>query len=214
MTHEVYVARDIDGCIVYIGSGKVGRSSHINSGISNCYELNRLHFAGHICDVEVLPCDNKTNADSLEIELVNKYLPRGNLDLFVRNLNNPFFEHIIYLLKEVKKKCHRCDASGKGRNLKPTAMFLFAIRYAPTGDYFVLSKETSVFGYSLLGCREYTNYHTNPRALFTSIDGRFGENGLRYDFIKTLEYSDDPHPHCIFTIDKEKFLGLSLRDLL
>ncbi len=41
--YEVYACYHNDE-IVYIGSGKNGRNKHCNSGISQNYDLNKLHF--------------------------------------------------------------------------------------------------------------------------------------------------------------------------
>jgi len=43
-SYEVYAAISEDGEYLYIGAGKRGRHLHCTSGISNCYDLNRLHF--------------------------------------------------------------------------------------------------------------------------------------------------------------------------
>jgi len=40
---EVYLCY-LEDEIVYVGSGKLNRHKHCNSGISHVYELNRLHF--------------------------------------------------------------------------------------------------------------------------------------------------------------------------
>ena len=51
--YEVYMCKFQDD-VLYIGSGKIGRHTHCDSGISNVYGLNRLHFGGVELDVKVL----------------------------------------------------------------------------------------------------------------------------------------------------------------
>ena len=41
--YEVYMCKFQDA-VLYIGSGKIGRHKHCDSGTSNIYGLNRLHF--------------------------------------------------------------------------------------------------------------------------------------------------------------------------
>ena len=43
--YEVYMCK-FQYDVLYIGSGKIGRYTHCDSGISNVYGLNRLHFGG------------------------------------------------------------------------------------------------------------------------------------------------------------------------
>ena len=54
--------------VLYIGSGKIGRHTHCDSGISNVYGLNRLHFGGVELDVKVLKTF-KNQKDSIDEEV-------------------------------------------------------------------------------------------------------------------------------------------------
>ena len=49
--YEVYMCKFQDD-VLYIGSGKIGRHTHCDSGISNVYGLNRLHFGGVELDTD------------------------------------------------------------------------------------------------------------------------------------------------------------------
>ena len=64
--HIVYMAMYRDTCM-YIGSGKPDRHKHINSGISHCYQANKHHFRGEVCDIEI-PYKGLSKEDSLRIE--------------------------------------------------------------------------------------------------------------------------------------------------
>ena len=78
--YEVYMCK-VNGEIVYIGQGKVGRSRHCVSGISHVYELNRMHFSEMRNSVEVEIVKffvSKDDALKLELDLIKKHLPRFN----------------------------------------------------------------------------------------------------------------------------------------
>lgn len=76
--HEVYLAI-LGEDKLYIGSGRIGRHKHCTSGISHCYELNRLHFEGANVCVKIL-ASNLSKEDSYELEkkLVLEYKPLYN----------------------------------------------------------------------------------------------------------------------------------------
>lgn len=76
--HIVYIARDIDNIVRYIGEGKADRFKHVNSGVSHVYELNREHFLGKKMNVEIYNKNlTKTEALSIERFLLNKYSQCG-----------------------------------------------------------------------------------------------------------------------------------------
>lgn len=77
MTHEVYIGH-YEGEVVYVGEGVQGRHKHLNSGVSNVYEANRIHFLGGWIDTEVIPVESKEEARTLELTLINEYHPRWN----------------------------------------------------------------------------------------------------------------------------------------
>lgn len=74
----VYIVRNEDGIVKYIGEGKETRPSHVNSGISHVYELNKAHFEGKRLNVEIYN-QNLTKSEALAIErlLLNKYRKCG-----------------------------------------------------------------------------------------------------------------------------------------
>lgn len=77
---EVYVARDESGVALYVGQGRVGRSSHCNSGTSHVYELNKMHFNGEPILVEtVLSGISREDAKQEEIKLIKDLEPRYNV---------------------------------------------------------------------------------------------------------------------------------------
>lgn len=77
---EVYVCKDENGTILYIGSGARGRHKHCNSGSSHVYELNKMHFEGKKLSVLVLSL-HETREDALqkEKELILQYKPIFNI---------------------------------------------------------------------------------------------------------------------------------------
>lgn len=77
-THIVYIARDIDNVVRYIGEGKKDRYLHVNSGVSHVKELNREYFEGRQMSIEIYN-DNLSKIESLSIErfLLNKYKKCG-----------------------------------------------------------------------------------------------------------------------------------------
>lgn len=76
--HVVYVVRDEYGVVKYIGEGRENRPSHVNSGTSHVYELNKAHFEGKKLDVEIYN-KNLTKIEALSIErlLLHKYKKCG-----------------------------------------------------------------------------------------------------------------------------------------
>jgi hypothetical protein len=68
--------------IVYIGKGVGNRIEHVNSGISHCYQLNKLHFLGETVETELLS-ENLTEKQALAIEemLINIQYPEYNITL-------------------------------------------------------------------------------------------------------------------------------------
>lgn len=77
MTHEVYIGR-YQGDVMYIGEGLQGRHKHLNSGVSNIYEANMLHFSGERIEVEVVSVDDKCSAEELEVKLIKELNPPWN----------------------------------------------------------------------------------------------------------------------------------------
>lgn len=77
-SHEVYIGK-INNEYKYIGSGKIGRHKHLNSGTSSVYQANKLHFDGGCLSVEVIYYDSKQEALAKEIELIKTYQPEWNV---------------------------------------------------------------------------------------------------------------------------------------
>lgn len=82
---EVYGVFVDDSC-VYIGAGQLNRHLHCNSGISNNYNLNKLHFSGKEMQVAVLR-EFKTREDAFFVEkqLIAKFKPAYNKEFVVRD---------------------------------------------------------------------------------------------------------------------------------
>lgn len=74
---EVYLCY-LEDEIVYVGSGKLNRHKHCNSGISHVYELNKLHFEGVIFDVKVQKYKTRRVAREKECDLIKLHLPKYN----------------------------------------------------------------------------------------------------------------------------------------
>ena len=76
--YEVYIGM-LDGEIVYVGEGVIGRHKHLNSGVSNVYSANRIHFNCGYIDVEVVHSGlNKQEATELEKQLIYEFKPTWN----------------------------------------------------------------------------------------------------------------------------------------
>lgn len=86
-TFVVYSAI-LEGEIVYIGEGLIGRELHCTSGTSSVYGLNWAHFTGKVIDVEILAeVGTKQEAEHIEEEMILKHAPRFNKDRFSYNLS-------------------------------------------------------------------------------------------------------------------------------
>jgi excinuclease UvrABC nuclease subunit len=75
----VYIARSIDGTVLYVGHGAEGREKHCASGTSHVYELNKMHFSGQKITTEVVfrsLCKNKAN--DVEYEKIKEFNPVFN----------------------------------------------------------------------------------------------------------------------------------------
>lgn len=213
MTHEVYIAR-CQGHVVYIGSGRLGRNAHVNSGVSNCYELNRLHFSGNQCDVEVIPCDSKESCDVLEKELVLKYLPRGNRDLFLSILDNPMVTHTLKLFKEINKCLAQDNEVGIVRNLRMSAIVLFSIRYSSFNcNKCVISRNVVQYGYKNIILKDcYPHSHKSINTLFDRIDRYAAVKKQGYQFIK--DFHKESEDLITFTVDEDSFLETSYQNFI
>ncbi|EPE2202469.1 GIY-YIG nuclease family protein [Vibrio alginolyticus] len=77
--YVVYIAKDIEGNVRYIGEGNPSRPGHVNSGTSHVYNLNREHFANRPMMVDIV-AESLTKAEALAIEkiLIDKY-PKDQL---------------------------------------------------------------------------------------------------------------------------------------
>jgi len=79
MKYEVYMGI-YKNEVVYIGEGKEGRSSHLNSGISHVYQANKLHFADGVVKIEIVETFNtKEEAKRLELKLIEEMNPEWNV---------------------------------------------------------------------------------------------------------------------------------------
>ena len=64
---------------VYVGSGKEGKEEHLNSGISNIYQANQVHFKGKHIEVKVLEsCVTKKRVGILEKRYIQQLKPVWN----------------------------------------------------------------------------------------------------------------------------------------
>lgn len=82
---EVYVCKDENGTILYIGSGVSGRHKHCISGTSHVYGLNKMHFENRELSVKVLSLhESKEDALEREKDLILQYRPIFN----IQYLNN------------------------------------------------------------------------------------------------------------------------------
>ena len=97
--YEVYVCKYEDD-VLYVGQGKVGRSSHCNSGCSHVYGLNRLHFGKVNFTVEILSLhETQKEAVQEERRLIALHTPKFN------KVNNDINSHyklnnLLYLNSE------------------------------------------------------------------------------------------------------------------
>lgn len=75
---EVYICK-VGSEVLYVGQGRVGRSTHCTSGVSHVYGLNRLYFLGYNLEVEVLWTNiAPEEARAKESELIAQHNPKFN----------------------------------------------------------------------------------------------------------------------------------------
>lgn len=70
--YEVYICT-LDKDVLYIGSGRINRHKHCNSGTSHVYGLNKLHFEGNIFDVNLKFFLTKEESLEEEKRLINQH---------------------------------------------------------------------------------------------------------------------------------------------
>lgn len=79
MEYYVYVAKDADGKVVYVGSGKGARIEHVTSGHSHNSSLNKHVLDGNILVVEkVSDCMSKQDSLEEEQRLQDLHKPKYN----------------------------------------------------------------------------------------------------------------------------------------
>ena len=213
MTHEVYIARNKKDEVVYVGSGKTGRNVHVNSGVSNCYELNRLHFNGEDCDVEIIPCENKESSEMLERSLVMDHLPRGNRNLFLKYLNNPVVSHTVSLMKEINDYIKEKMSEGVEIRLKRTIPPLLAMRYNSFKDTCRISRDIVKAGYgNYLIVDHITRRNHGIKPLFSAITSGIRNSKSDFIFIEQVSLVDDNTIE--FTYNRDLFLKTSRRNFV
>ena len=99
-SYEVYICY-LGSEIVYVGSGRIGRHEHCNSGTSHVYELNKLHFEGVVFDVKVRYVKTKETSLEQEVELINRHLPTFNFRHTPKALSKIDSMNDYRLLKEI-----------------------------------------------------------------------------------------------------------------
>jgi hypothetical protein len=77
--YYVYLAFNTNDELVYVGSGKGFRDSHVNSGISHNKELNKMHFSGEKLFVHRFLVDvSKEDALRFEKAIIRLMNPAAN----------------------------------------------------------------------------------------------------------------------------------------
>lgn len=115
----VYMATYQDS-VVYIGKGKDGRHLHINSGVSNCYEANKVHFEGGIIHCEPYASFwSENNALNFEKEMILEFQPTWNIVFMgrqnARGKNTPNKRFVKKGSSKFMGVCYRDKPSG-GKN--------------------------------------------------------------------------------------------------
>lgn len=80
----------LDDELVYIGSGKIGREEHCNSGCSHVYELNKAHFEGRNISTKIHKrFNNKKDSVDCEKEQIRTLSPRLNVVFVEEHILSP-----------------------------------------------------------------------------------------------------------------------------
>lgn len=111
----MYKAVAEDGTLLYVGSGVLGRHKHCNSGTSNVYNLNKMHFAGEKIITSVVKLfDTKEESLTYEHEYILSHKPLFNIKLTIKDdamykgrimstVKRSLLEHIKEYAKEHNK---------------------------------------------------------------------------------------------------------------
>ena len=88
--HVVYIVKDKENLVRYIGEGKRDRPRHVNSGASHNWKINEYFFKVGPMKIEIV-ADGLTKSESLAIE---KILIQNNSQLDLWNVKEyePFFD--------------------------------------------------------------------------------------------------------------------------
>ena len=83
---EVYVARGVDGEVLYVGQGNIGRNVHCLNGTSHNKHLNRYFFQngedGCITTEVLHIVDEQEDAERLEKQIIKELQPIFNICLY------------------------------------------------------------------------------------------------------------------------------------
>ena len=168
---EVYLCY-LEDEIVYIGSGKLNRHKHCNSGISHVYELNKLHFEGVVFDVKVQKFKTRKTALNKEIELIKKHLPKFNKVYTPKHTDKVSYMEKCRKFREVFKS--KCPAKGANDYEK---MYELLDQFLKTHTLSTIEDEGVIFRgrdfYKSKGCAKLAHLLMNHRLTPTKYSIKF-----------------------------------------
>lgn len=121
---EVYIC-SLNKEILYIGSGKINRHKHCNSGTSHVYDLNKLHFEGVIFDVDLKFFDTKEESLEEERSLIKKHVPKFNTVFTGKGSSRAYWMHNYDKLRKAFDKYNRFPEKSNMYNKMNSFLKLF-----------------------------------------------------------------------------------------
>lgn len=121
---EVYIC-SLDKEILYVGSGKIDRHKHCNSGTSHVYGLNKLHFEGKTFTVELKFFDTKEESLEEEMNLISKHIPKFNILFTGKGSSRVNYLHNGDKLRKAFKKYNRFPENSNMHNKMNNFLNLF-----------------------------------------------------------------------------------------
>ena len=107
---EVYVAKGVNGEVLYVGQGNIGRNVHCLNGISHNKHLNRYYFAngedGCITTEVIYTVKTQEEALRLEKETIHRLNPVFNHIKYIEQNPTSPFRNFAYCAKFLSDSTH------------------------------------------------------------------------------------------------------------
>lgn len=188
MKNEYYVySASVDGEVIYIGSGKDGRYTHVTSGKSHNEGLNYLYRKGETINVEIVAEGlSKADARAYEQTLIDEHRPPFNKGVAASKTSIKESAEV----KDIREIVAKASPSIKIRNLCNLLFCAYKLTDQPC--YLVVAFELSIMQEdgSITYMREDIDSFMLPYSKVSSSDYRQHSRKLQGDQVYESTYED------------------------